>query len=103
MELRARDAFNEGVSGPGALLELQLAPLDFQVVPAGIQPLELDEHLARAGSSCDSRWMKRFTTRSSSEWKLMTASRPPGARTSTAPSRPFCSWPSSSLTNMRKA
>jgi hypothetical protein len=48
MEFSAGDALDEGMGGPGALLELQLTPLDFQVVPACIQLLELDEHLACA-------------------------------------------------------
>src|SRR5690242_20081294 len=42
MELRAGNAFNEGMSRPGTLLELQLTPFDFEVVPAGVQSLELD-------------------------------------------------------------
>jgi hypothetical protein len=46
MELRARYAFNEGVRGPSALLELQLPPLDLEVVTAGIQPFELDKHFS---------------------------------------------------------
>ena len=183
MQLRARDALDEGVGRPGALLELQLSPLDLQVVAARVERLELDEQrrargacsrsrrrrsrappptaaagrcisatparswqplghaqqgAARArvalelrrirrgscdrpsfrrgractgttgrrrsaGSTCDSRCMKRLTTRSSSEWKLMTARRPPGLKTSSAAARPCSSWPSSSLMNMRSA
>ena len=49
------------------------------------------------------RCMKRLTARSSSEWKLMATSRPPGASTSSAPRRPRSSCPSSSLMNMRSA
>jgi len=48
MELRARHAFNERVRGPSALLELQLPPLDLEVVTARFQTLELDKHLAGA-------------------------------------------------------
>src|SRR5882762_9099718 len=44
VELGARDALDEGMGGPGTLLELQLAPFDFQVVAARVQSLELDEH-----------------------------------------------------------
>ena len=185
----ARHALDERVRGPGALLELQLAPLDLELVAPAVQPLELDEELARAvlanrwrrppsparrttaparrsrellgvsrrtmrsghpfghaqqraaragiaraaphplgrclrptirsrgracvrhdgqaapapGPRCDSRCMNCLTIRSSSEWKLMTASRPPGASTSKAPASPRSSWPSSSFTNMRRA
>ena len=53
MQLRARDALDEGMGGPGALLELQLTPLDFQVVPAPIQGLELHEQRARAVLAVD--------------------------------------------------
>ena len=58
---------------------------------------------ARAGSTLEWRAMNCLTARSSSEWKLMTARRPPGASTSNAAARPACSWPSSSLMNMRSA
>jgi len=48
VELGAGDPFNKGVSRPGALFELELPPLDLQIVAARVQPFELDEHLARA-------------------------------------------------------
>src|SRR5262249_14673903 len=48
VELCVRHAFDECVRGPGALLQLQLAPLDLEVVTARVQPFELDKHLARA-------------------------------------------------------
>src|SRR6478609_1528386 len=47
--------------------------------------------------------MNCLTMRSSSEWKLITASRPPGASTCREASRPRDSSPSSSLTCMRMA
>lgn len=53
MELGARDTLDEGLGGPGALLELQLSPLDLEVVPASIQLLELDEQLPRAMFAID--------------------------------------------------
>ena len=46
---------------------------------------------------------KRLTTRSSSEWKVTTASQPPGASARSAAARPRASSPSSSLTAMRSA
>ena len=48
VKLRGGDTLDKRLRGPGALLELQLTPLDFEVVPAGIQLLELNEHLTRA-------------------------------------------------------
>ncbi|MFO1410784.1 MAG: hypothetical protein U1F06_10550 [Steroidobacteraceae bacterium] len=47
--------------------------------------------------------MKSLTSRSSSEWKLITAGRPPGASSASAASRPRASAPSSSLMKMRSA
>ena len=47
--------------------------------------------------------MKRFTSRSSSEWKLITASRPPGRNIEKAAGSAASSDPSSSLTAMRRA
>jgi hypothetical protein len=47
--------------------------------------------------------MNDLTRRSSSEWKEITASRPPGASSSKAPSRPRSRLPSSSLTAIRSA
>ena len=44
-----------------------------------------------------------FAMRSSSEWKVTTASRPPGASTRSAAASPATSSPSSSLTAMRSA
>ncbi len=58
---------------------------------------------ASAGSALEWRAMNCLTARSSSEWKLMTARRPPGASTSNAAASPACSCPSSSLMNMRSA
>ena len=46
---------------------------------------------------------KRLTRRSSSEWNEIAARRPSGARTSQASGRAASSWPSSSLTWMRRA
>ena len=46
---------------------------------------------------------RRFTMRSSSEWKAMTHRRPPGRRQSAATARNRSSSPSSSLTAMRSA
>ncbi len=48
VKLRGGDTLDKRLRGPGALLELQLTPLDFEVIPAGIQSLELNEHLTRA-------------------------------------------------------
>src|SRR5579862_9319308 len=48
VELGGGDTLDKRLRGPGALLELQLAPLDFQVIPASVQLLELDEHLTCA-------------------------------------------------------
>ena len=52
-------------------------------------------------------WTRRaiisLTMRSSSEWKVMTQSLPPGARTSQKASSAFSSCPSSSLTSIRIA
>src|SRR5256886_13998503 len=53
MEPRARDALDESVGGPCALLELQLAPLDLQIVAPRVQSLELDEERARAMLAVD--------------------------------------------------
>ena len=50
----------------------------------------------------DSR-MKRLTIRSSSEWKLITASRPPGRSIAKADGSAASSEPSSSLTAIRRA
>ena len=47
--------------------------------------------------------MKRFTIRSSSEWKATTTSRPPGASSFAAASRPRSTSPSSSFTARRSA
>ena len=47
--------------------------------------------------------MNRFTIRSSSEWKLMTASRPPGRSIEKAEGNAASSEPSSSFTAMRRA
>ena len=47
MELGTRDAFNERVRRPRTLLELELSPLDFEIVATSAQPLELNEQLAR--------------------------------------------------------
>src|SRR5690606_9163389 len=46
---------------------------------------------------------KALTMRSSSEWKVTTTSRPPGASVASAASSPRSSSPSSSLTAMRRA
>ncbi len=53
VQLLARDTLDEGVSGPGTLLELQLAPFDVQVVALRAQLLELNEQLARAVLAVD--------------------------------------------------
>src|SRR5439155_12890416 len=53
--------------------------------------------------SRDSRAMKVFTTRSSSEWKEMTARRPPGRRMRSAALSPVPRFSSSWLTAMRSA
>ena len=53
VQLGAGDALDERVRRPGALLELQLAPLDFEVVALPVEPLELDEQLARAVLAVD--------------------------------------------------
>src|ERR671933_2816725 len=50
-----------------------------------------------------SRRRNRFTIRSSSEWKLITARRPPGRRSSSAAGSARSSAPSSSFTAMRGA
>jgi hypothetical protein len=50
-----------------------------------------------------SRSKKRFTIRSSSEWKAITARRPPGASTSSAPASAASSAVSSSFVAMRSA
>ena len=47
--------------------------------------------------------MKRLTMRSSSEWNVTTASRPPGFSARSAASNALASSPSSSLTKMRSA
>ena len=47
--------------------------------------------------------MKRLTSRSSREWKLITASLPPGRSIENAAGRAASSEPSSSLTAMRNA
>ena len=47
--------------------------------------------------------MKRLTMRSSSEWKVTTASRPPGFNARSAANSALASSPSSSLTKMRSA
>jgi hypothetical protein len=52
-QLGARDALDEGMRRPGTLLELQLPPLDVEVVAAGVQALKLDEELARAVLAVD--------------------------------------------------
>src|SRR5205807_1351013 len=53
MEPRARDALDESVGGPCALLELQLPPLDLQIVAPRVQSLELDEERPRAMLAVD--------------------------------------------------
>src|SRR5688572_10191748 len=188
LEPGAGDILDEGMCGPGTLLELQLAPLDFQVVAFHVEPLQLDEQVARpvlgvdsprgrrecrgpqdrnrdeqqfsggagrkrthgrtfsatrntlerarglaasssaparilppirfrrgsteagitgrpayTGSTVEWAWMNCLATRSSSEWKLMIASRPPTASRSSAPASARFSCPSSSLTCMRRA
>ena len=50
-----------------------------------------------------SRWKQRLTSRSSSEWKVMTSIRPPGFRQSTKSQIALSSGSSSSLTAMRMA
>ena len=55
------------------------------------------------GAAPERSWRKRLTTRSSSEWKVTTASQPPGASARSAAARPRASSPSSSLTAMRSA
>src|SRR5690606_2673122 len=73
--------------------------------------------MRKAGSTCarsgawrlpcpcapERSWKKRFTMRSSSEWNVTTASRPPGFRARSAAARPSASWPNSSFTAMRIA
>ena len=62
--------------------------------------------LGRCGGQMQSllQSLKRcLTMRSSSEWKEMIASLPPGARRDRIRSRKCSSWPSSSLTTMRMA
>src|SRR5262249_31687027 len=44
----ARHPLDERMRGPGALLELQLAPLDLEIVALVVEPLQLHEELARA-------------------------------------------------------
>ena len=53
VELFAGDALDERMGGPGTLLELQLAPLNVEVVALGAQLLELDEELTRAEGAID--------------------------------------------------
>src|SRR5262249_47180029 len=48
VQLGAGDALDEGVRRPGTLLELQLPPFDLERVAPIVEPLELDEQLARA-------------------------------------------------------
>ncbi len=50
VQLLARDALDEGVRGPGTLLELQLPPLDVQVVALRAQLLELRRTAAARGT-----------------------------------------------------
>src|SRR5688500_12088591 len=45
VQLGARHALDKRMCGPRALLELQLPPLDLQIVPAIVEPLELYEQL----------------------------------------------------------
>src|SRR5579863_7495134 len=48
VQFLGRHLLDKGVLGPRALLELELAPLDVEVVAVRIQLLELHEHLTRA-------------------------------------------------------
>src|SRR6185437_15696917 len=53
VELRARDALHKCMRGPCALLELQLPPLDLEVVALAVQPFQLNEQLACAVLAID--------------------------------------------------
>ena len=46
-QVDARGLLDASVCGPGALLELQLAPLDFERVAIAVQTLQLNEEAAR--------------------------------------------------------
>src|SRR5690349_15974381 len=47
-QLLARDAFDESMRRPRALLQLQLTPLDLEVVALVVEAFELDEQLTSA-------------------------------------------------------
>ena len=84
-----------GVAGlPGATLEQP----DGRLGAAGARQSRRTH--APAGLGLAERGLHQ---RSSSEWYDITASRPPGASTASAPSRASASWSSSRLTSMRMA
>eukprot|EP01083_Nonionella_stella_P112943 332737_1 len=85
-----------GIDGMSLALFTEMTP------PPNTEGGGLANALAGSGPRLFSR-IKRFTIRSSSEWKLITASRPPGLSRSTAASRPASRSASSRLMWMRMA
>src|SRR5277367_4510145 len=53
MQVRISYTLHVGISGPGALLELQPAPFGIELITTRIEPLEIHEQLARAMLAVD--------------------------------------------------